>query len=89
MTIINIYLITLNIISFIIMGIDKILAIKFKKRVNEHTLLTLSVFGGCYGTFLAMIIFNHKIRKAKFFITIPILTIIITIILITIKIQNT
>lgn len=89
MTTISIYLILLNIISFIIMGIDKILAIKFKKRVSEHTLLTLSIFGGCYGTLLAMIIFRHKIRKAKFYITVPILCIILTIILIKTKIPLT
>ncbi len=68
---INIYYITINIISFILMKIDKVLAIKEKRRISEHTLITLSLFGGCLGTLLSMFIFRHKIRKPKFYILVP------------------
>lgn len=69
MIIINIYLIILNLISFISFGVDKYQAIKHKKRISEFHLITLTIFGGSIGTLLGMIIFKHKIRKQKFIIT--------------------
>lgn len=78
MNLINIYLIIINIISFSLMGIDKILAIKKKRRISENTLLTPTLIGGSIGITLGMIIFRHKIRKPKFLIIVPI-TLIITI----------
>jgi len=71
------YLIIINIISFIIMGLDKLFAIKNKRRISENTLLFLSIIGGVFGTTLGMIIFKHKIRKPKFLILIPIILILI------------
>lgn len=71
MTIINIYLLIINIISFLLMGIDKYQAIKNKNRISEYSLIVLSFFGGSIGTLLGMIIFRHKIRKPKFLILVP------------------
>ena len=76
MIIINIYLIILNIITFLIMGIDKYLAIKKKYRISEFHLLTLTRFGGSVGSLLGMIIFRHKTKKMKFLIIIPLSIII-------------
>lgn len=76
MTIINIYFIVLNIITFLSMGIDKLLAIKKKYRISEFHLLTLTLFGGSIGSLLGMIIFRHKTKKIKFLITIPLSIII-------------
>ena len=72
------YLVIINIISFIIMGLDKYFAIKEKRRISENSLLFLSIIGGVFGTSLGMIIFRHKIRKPKFLILIPILLILTT-----------
>ena len=77
MKIINIYLIVINIISLILMGIDKLLAIKNKRRISEHSLITISFFGGSIGTLLGMILFRHKIRKPKFYILVPLFIIIL------------
>ena len=76
MIIINIYLIILNIITFLIMGIDKYLAIKKKYRISEFHLLKLTLFGGSVGSLLGMIIFRHKTKKMKFLIIIPLSIII-------------
>lgn len=76
MIIINIYLIILNIITFLIMGIDKYLAIKKKYRISEFHLITLTLFGGSVGSLLGMIIFRHKTKKMKFLIIIPLSIII-------------
>ena len=71
MKIINIYLIVINIISFLLMGMDKLQAIFNKKRISEKTLIILAILGGIIGTILGMYIFRHKIRKKKFILLIP------------------
>ncbi len=71
MEIINIYLIITNILSLILMIIDKILAIKNKQRISEFHLLTITLFGGSIGTLLGMILVRHKIRKLKFLLLVP------------------
>ena len=82
MNLINIYLIIINIISFIFMGIDKLFAIIKKRRISENTLLFITIIGGSIGSTLGMILFRHKIRKPKFLIIVP-LSLIILIYLIT------
>lgn len=60
------YFIIINIITFIMYGIDKQQAIKNNYRISETTLLTLSLIGGSIGSILGMIIFHHKTKKLKF-----------------------
>ena len=68
-----IYLILgINILSFILMGIDKYKAIKNKYRISENTLLLISILGGGIGSLLGMILFHHKTKKLKFQILVPI-----------------
>jgi len=69
------YLITINIITFIIYGIDKYKSIKHKYRISENTLIILALIGGALGAFLGMISFHHKTKKKKFII-IPIIMLI-------------
>ena len=70
------YLVIINIIEFIIMGIDKFLAIKHKYRIPEFTLLFLSLIGGSIGAVLGMLIFRHKTKKLKFKILFPLFLLI-------------
>ena len=60
------YLISINLISFILMFVDKRKAIHNKYRIKESTLLFTSLLGGCFGTLLGMYLFRHKTRKLKF-----------------------
>ena len=60
------YLISINIISFILIFIDKRKAINNKWRIPESTLLFISLLGGCFGTILSMYLFHHKTKKLKF-----------------------
>jgi uncharacterized membrane protein YsdA (DUF1294 family) len=62
------YLIIINIISFIIYGLDKLLAILKKYRIPEGVLLSLSIIGGPLGSLLSMLIFHHKTKKLLFYI---------------------
>lgn len=70
------YLITINIISLVLMGIDKINAIHNKRRIPEKVLLFVSFIGGSIGGILGMILFHHKTKKIKFIILYPLFLII-------------
>lgn len=62
------YLIIINIVSFLLFGLDKYLAIKNKNRISEISLFFLMFIGGPIGSLLGMLIFHHKTRKIKFYI---------------------
>lgn len=66
--IIKIYLLMVNIISFISYYIDKRKSIKHKYRIRENYLLLLSVIGGVFGSILSMVLFHHKTKHIKFII---------------------
>ncbi len=70
------YLIIINVIEFIIMGLDKLLAIKHKYRIPEFTLLFLSAIGGSIGAIVGMFFFHHKTKKLKFKILFPLFLIL-------------
>ena len=74
--IILIYLILINIITFMVFGVDKRKAKKEKWRVPEATLLLLSVIGGSIGALVGMRLFHHKTKKAKFRIGVPVILIL-------------
>lgn len=57
---------TINIFALAAMGIDKMLAIKGKRRIPENTLLLIALLGGGVGFTLSMVIFRHKLSKVRF-----------------------
>ena len=71
-----IYLIIINIITFIIFGLDKYFAIKNKFRVSEATLFCLCIIGGSFLGFVGMKVFRHKTKKSYFRIGIPLIMIV-------------
>ena len=64
-------LLTLNLLTFIIYGVDKFKAKKAKWRIPESTLLLLAVFGGSIGAWLGLQVWRHKTQHKKFYIGIP------------------
>ena len=70
------YYIAINLIAFIIYGIDKRRAIKNRYRVPEKTLLALAFLGGALGAVLGMYTFRHKTRKLKFTVLVPVFLIV-------------
>lgn len=70
------YFIIINIISFILMFLDKRRAIKNKWRISENTLMLVSILGGSIGGILGMYTFRHKTKHLKFKVGIPIILII-------------
>ena len=69
--VIVIYLIW-NLISFIVMGIDKYKAKKNKWRISEKTLLSIAFFMGGLGSLIGSYMFRHKTQKIKFNILLPV-----------------
>ncbi|MCR4658667.1 MAG: DUF1294 domain-containing protein [Bacteroidales bacterium] len=60
------YLLTVNLLTFIIYGIDKYKARHNHWRVRETSLLLLAALGGSIGALLAMRVFRHKTQHKKF-----------------------
>ena len=65
------YLLALNLIAFIVCGIDKFKAQHDRWRVPEKTLFLLSALGGALGFYLGMRCFRHKTKHLSFQILIP------------------
>ncbi len=70
------YLLFINLFSFIVMFIDKALAIRGKRRISENFIFLGAFLFGSLGIYFAMYIFKHKTRKYKFYRGIPILIIL-------------
>lgn len=69
-------LLTFNLLTFIIYGIDKFKAKKAKWRIPESTLLLLAVFGGSIGAWLGLQVWRHKTQHKKFYIGIPVIIVV-------------
>lgn len=65
------YLIFINIITFMMYGIDKLKAKKGKWRISEATLLMMAIVGGSIGAWAGMRIWHHKTMHKKFQYGIP------------------
>lgn len=70
-TLIIIYLIAINFISFTVMGIDKYKARKRTWRIPESTLFVLALIGGSIGSIAGMHLFHHKTRHWYFLYGMP------------------
>ena len=66
-----VYLIAVNICTFLVYGIDKQRARLGRWRIPESRLLLLAAVGGSLGAWMGMYIFHHKTRKAKVYLCIP------------------
>lgn len=71
-----IYLISINIIGFFIMWLDKQKARKGSWRIPEKTLFIITAIGGGIGTTTGMYVFRHKTKKLNFVIGFPFITIL-------------
>ena len=70
------YLIGINILSFIIYGIDKRKAEKGSWRISEATLLMLAAIGGSIGALFGMRAWHHKTLHKKFRYGVPLILLI-------------
>ena len=71
-----IYLLVINIVGFVYMGIDKWKAKRNSWRIPEKTLFLVTLLGGGIGTNIGMYYFRHKTKKMEFIIGFPTITIL-------------
>lgn len=60
------YLVLINVLTFVIYGLDKNFARRGSFRISENTLFLFSLLGGSLGAIIGMIFFRHKTKKFKF-----------------------
>lgn len=61
-----------NAVTFLMMAIDKLMAVRGRRRISEAALLTSAFAMGGAGSLLGSMIFRHKTRKLKFRILLPV-----------------
>ena len=70
------YLLCLNLLTFLVFGIDKWKAQHGRWRISEASLLTLAVIGGSLGAWLGMKTFHHKTLHRKFALGVPLILVL-------------
>ena len=65
------YALAVNILGFLLMGIDKWKARKGAFRIPESTLFIIAIIGGSIGSILGMYTFRHKTRHWYFVYGMP------------------
>jgi len=70
------YLISINLIAFLCMKIDKLHAQKNKPRISERSLMFIALIGGTLGIWFGMFWNRHKTKKLKFSLGIPLIFVI-------------
>jgi uncharacterized membrane protein YsdA (DUF1294 family) len=72
------HLAAINLLTFIVYGLDKYKAKHKKWRTPEATLLILAALGGSPAALLAMYLFRHKTLQNKFRFGVPIILLLQT-----------
>ena len=65
------YLLAINILTFLLYGIDKWKAKRARWRIPESVLLGLAAIGGSIGAWLGMRVWHHKTQHKKFRYGVP------------------
>ena len=65
------YLVFINVLTFLLYGIDKWKAKRSRWRIPESALLGMAAVGGSVGAWLGMRIWHHKTQHKKFRYGVP------------------
>ncbi len=71
LSILSIYLVGINVMSFLLFALDKRKAKHNRWRISEAALLWSAFLGGSFGAFLSMSAFHHKTLHKRFTILVP------------------
>ena len=61
----------MNVLSFVLFGVDKRRAVEGAWRISEKALMTACALFGSAGGLLGMKVFHHKTRHALFVVGVP------------------
>ena len=67
------YIVVINLVSFMMFGIDKSKARRGQWRISEATLLAVAAIGGSIGAWMGMKVWHHKTLHSKFRYGVPIM----------------
>lgn len=73
---IGIYLAAVNLLGFLMMGVDKSKARRRAWRIPEAHLFLIALIGGSFGTTMGMLLFRHKTKHWYFVYGMPTILII-------------
>lgn len=65
------YLAAINVVAFVLYGLDKWKAKRAKWRIPEATLIWVAVLGGSVGALLGIRLWHHKTLHPKFHYGVP------------------
>lgn len=65
------YLLIINVLAFVLYGVDKRRAVRNEYRIKEGVLLWMARLGGGIGSWLGIKTFRHKTKHTKFRIVVP------------------
>ena len=74
--ILSLYFVLISVISITVTIVDKINAVRNKRRVSEKVLFTLAILGGSVCMYITMLVIRHKTRKLKFMLGIPLIALL-------------
>ena len=74
--IIGIYYICVNIIAFILYGLDKKYSREGRWRIPVKTLLGIAMIGGAVGAWIGMQTFRHKTKHMSFRMLVPLFAVV-------------
>ena len=70
------YLLLINLVGFVLYGVDKAKSKGKSRRIPERTLLWVARLGGGLGCWLGMMLFRHKTKHTRFMILVPLWTVL-------------
>ena len=70
------YLILINLLGFVLYGVDKVKSKGRGCRIPERVLLWVARLGGGLGCWLGMMLFRHKTKHSRFMILVPLWTVL-------------
>jgi uncharacterized membrane protein YsdA (DUF1294 family) len=65
------FVLVINVVGFLLMGIDKYKAKKRIWRIPEKVLFLPAILGGAIGVYAGMLFFRHKTKHWYFMIGVP------------------
>lgn len=71
-----IYMIFVNVVTFLVYGVDKLKAKQNWWRISENALIALALIGGSIGALLGMYLWRHKTQHKKFKYGVPVILVL-------------